>query len=127
MLYTDAMEVRATLTDAQQAIYNYIVSYIREHRYSPTFVEIKDHFNYQSDTSAVSHIHKLIDKGYITKDSKPGKTSARTIKLVDDIIGNYTIDGKFLHEGLKRLRERGYKLDTNTAVEFLRELSVNII
>ena len=87
-----------------------------------------ERFDFQSANSASTHIKHLREKGYITSANKEGSAKkSRTIKLVDDIIGNYTIDGKFLNKGLKRLNERGYKLDHNTAIEFLRELEVNIV
>jgi len=121
------MTNRASLTDSQEAVYNFIVSFIREHGFSPTIREIQSNFNYQSSNSVVIHLNNLRSKGYITKSSTKEKMKTRTIRLVDDIIGNYTIDTVFLNKALKNLKERGYSIEANVAVEFLKELKVNIV
>ncbi len=121
------MTNRTPLTETQQGIYQFLVSFIRENKYPPTVREIQDHFGFRSTNSVVIHLKNLREKGYITKDSNKDRHRSRTLKLVDDIIGNYTIDGKFLNKAMERLKKRGYKLDANIAVEFLRELKVNIV
>lgn len=115
--------MRAPLTDMQQSVYDYIIEFIRSNRYPPTMHEICDHFNMSSVNSAAAHLDNLESKGYIIRNNK----KARTLQLVDDIIGNYTIDSRFLSDAIHRLRDRGYKLDTAVAVEFLNELRVKIV
>jgi repressor LexA len=122
------MNNRAPLTETQQTIYKFIVSFIRENGYSPTMREIQEYFDFQSTNSVVVHLRNLREKGYVTKSSTSKDCKARTMRLVDDVLGNnYSIDGKFLHKALKGLKERGYKIEANIAVEFLKELKVNIV
>ena len=121
------MAGKAPLTEMQQSVYNFIVAYIRENGFSPTIREIQAEFGFKSSNSAVMHIDNLRIKGYITKSSSKDKMRTRTIRLVDDIIGNYTIDTGFLNKSLKSLKERGYDIEANVAVELLKELKVNIV
>jgi SOS-response transcriptional repressor LexA len=111
----------------QQSVYNFVVASIREHGFSPTIREIQAEFDFRSSNSVVIHLNNLRAKGYITKSSSKEKMRTRTIRLVDDIIGNYTIDTGFLNKALKNLKERGYKIEANVAVELLKELKVNIV
>jgi len=121
------MANRSPLTDGQQAIFKFVVAFIRENGFGPTIREIQGEFNYRSSNSVVIHLNNLRSKGYITKSSTKDKMKTRTIRLVDDIIGNYTIDTGFLNKAIKNLKERGYEIEANLAVEFLKELKVNIV
>jgi len=121
------MNSRAPLTEVQQFMYNFIVSFIRENRYSPTIREIQTHFGYSSSNSVVSQLNKMEKKGYITKSSSKDGMKARTIRLVDDLMGMHTVESKQLNKALKGLLERGYKLDLNVAVELLGALEINVI
>lgn len=119
--------MRAPLTETQQSIYSFLVSYIRENHYPPTIREIKDHFNYNSSNSVVSQLKKLEDKGYIIKSSSKDGMRARTIRLVDDIVGVHTIEAGQLNKAIKDLEERGYLIKTNEAVELLTALEIGIV
>jgi len=119
--------MRAPLTETQQAIYSFLVKYIRENKYPPTIREIKVNFKYKSSNSVVSQLKKLEKKGYVTKSSSKDNMQARTLKLVDDVVGNHTIESSQLHRALKSLTERGYSMKTNEAVELLTALEINIV
>ena len=119
--------MRAPLTETQQHIYNFLVSFMRENKYSPTIREIQTHFGYSSSNSVVSQLNKMEKKGYITKSSSKDGMKARTIRLVDDLIGVHTVESKQLNKALKNLKERGYSLKLNIAVEFLSALEINVI
>lgn len=119
--------MRAILTENEQRIYGYIVKYIRENRFPPTIREIQSNFGYKSTNSVVAPLKKLERKGYITKSSSDAGMKARTIRLVDDILGNYTIETENLNKALKDLSVRGYSIKTNEAVELLSVLGIGII
>ena len=118
---------RAPLTEVQQKVYDCIVSFMRKNRYPPTIREIQEHFGYSSSNSVVVHLRKLKEKGYITSDSTKTGMKSRTMKLVDDIIGVHSINMNELSAALKKIKERGYKIQANEAVEFLKELRIEII
>jgi repressor LexA len=123
---------RAPLTEKQENVYNFIVGYIKKNRYSPTIREIQRNFNFKAANTVIHYIGVLKEKGYITLPSfnKNGATSpssrARTISLVDDILGNHYIKPQELGLALKKLRERGYSIETNEAVELLKSLNIFI-
>ncbi len=66
-----------TLTKRQKEIYDYVVKYIEKKGYSPTFEEIKKHFNLSALSTVHQHIGTLADKGYLQKSDY----SARGIEL----------------------------------------------
>jgi hypothetical protein len=53
------------LTKKQRDLVNYLVSYIREHRYSPSYREIAEHFGYRSLATVHEHVGKLAAKGLL--------------------------------------------------------------
>lgn len=119
--------MRAPLTEGQQKIYSFLVGYIRENRFPPTIREIQRYFEYRSPNSVVAQLKQLEKKGYITKSSSKDGMRARTMKLVDDVVGNYTIEASQLREAIKDLSNRGYSIKVNEAVELLNVLGVGIV
>lgn len=120
------MSERKQLTETQYKVYEFIRGFIKEHRYSPTIREIQDYFGWGSSNSVVSHLNKLRSKGYITSASTHRGMKSRTITLVDDIVGWYTVDATDVHKALAKMKENGYDLPLNEAVEFLKSLEINI-
>lgn len=58
----------STLTKRQKEIYDYIKGYISKKEYSPTFKEIKNHFNLSALSTVHQHIESLVKKGFIIKN-----------------------------------------------------------
>ncbi len=119
--------MREPLTESQQRIYIFLVSFIREHGYSPTIREIQKQFSYNSSNSVVSQLTKLEKKGYVTKSSTRDGARARTLRLVDDIIGVHTVDSAQLKKALKNLVKKKYYISLNETVELLSELNIRIV
>lgn len=57
-----------SLTKKQKQVYDYIVEYIAQYSYSPTQMEIKDHFCFKSLGSVQDYIRYLKDANYIQND-----------------------------------------------------------
>ena len=57
---------RPDLTNRQAEVLNFMISYFREQHQLPSSRSIADHFNFASQTAAMSHIFALTKKGYIT-------------------------------------------------------------
>jgi len=55
------------LTDKQQMILDYVVSYIGDNGYSPTSKDIQLAFGFQSVNGAYEHINWIEKKGYIKR------------------------------------------------------------
>jgi repressor LexA len=53
------------LSKTQKAILDYLVEYIGEHGYSPTYDEIARRFGYRSLSTAYGHVRSLADKGVV--------------------------------------------------------------
>ena len=66
-----------TLTPKQQQIYDYIVSFSREHGYPPSVREIGEHVGLKSPSTVHFHLKGLEAAGLITKAE--GKTRAITV------------------------------------------------
>ena len=81
------------LTLAQRRVLNFIIVFISEHGYSPTFVEITDGLGFASANSACDHVNMLKKKGYVTSS----KTKNRSLVITQPIGqgGNhgYTLQG----------------------------------
>ena len=88
--------------------------------------EIQEHFGYKSSNSVVSQLTKLKNKGYVTTASSKEGMKARTLRLVDDVIGVHTVISDELNTALDNLEKRGYKIEINEAVEFLSELKITL-
>ena len=57
-----------SLTKKQKQVYDYICDYINEHEYSPTQLEIKEHFGFKSLGSVQDYIRYLKNSGHLTND-----------------------------------------------------------
>ena len=68
------------LTKKQAAVYEFISSYMEEHRFAPSYREIAKHFGLSSPSTAHQHVEALIEKGYISR-SDDGE--ARSLELID--------------------------------------------
>lgn len=119
--------MRAPLTEVQQNIYSFLVKFVRENGYPPTIREIQSQFNYNSSNSVVSQLNKIEAKGYITKASSRSGMKARTIRLVDDLIGVHTVESSQLAKAIKKIGEKGYKIQLNEAVELLNALNIRLV
>ncbi|MDZ7798273.1 MAG: transcriptional repressor LexA [Patescibacteria group bacterium] len=71
----------AELTKKQQDILNYVVNYIQDHEYSPSFQEIGQNFGLSSKATVSAHVHALIKKGYLRKV----KGLARSLNLTKKV------------------------------------------
>ncbi len=58
-----------SLTKKQKQVYDYIVEYIEENDYSPTQMEIKEHFGFKSLGSVQDYIRYLKSANYIQNDT----------------------------------------------------------
>ncbi len=69
------------LTKKQKQVYDYICDYIDENGYSPTQVEIKEHFGFKSLGSVQDYIRYLKNSGHLHSDAN----SVRGLTPVDYI------------------------------------------
>jgi SOS regulatory protein LexA len=58
-----------SLTKKQKQVYDYIVEYIEENDFSPTQMEIKEHFGFKSLGSVQDYIKYLKNSGYLSNDT----------------------------------------------------------
>ena len=58
-----------SLTKKQKLVYDYICDYIDEFGYSPTQIEIKEHFQFKSLGSVQDYIRYLKNSGHLENDS----------------------------------------------------------
>ena len=118
---------RADLTDSQKKVYGYISEYLRDNKFPPTIREIQRNFGFKSANSAVSHINKLKEKGYITTGvTKKNGMSARTMQVVDNIMGFHLVQTEELSKALALLKNKGHLIDAQSAVELLYALNIKI-
>lgn len=68
-----------SLTKKEKEILDYIKISTQIHGYSPSLIEIKDHFRLSAVSTVHEHISNLKRKGYILKEV----SQARSIKVVD--------------------------------------------
>lgn len=71
------------LPEKQSQILDYIKEYQLENGSSPTFGEIREHFNFSSLNSVFKHLKALEVKGFIRKSNQ-----ARGIELLDEVREN---------------------------------------
>lgn len=64
------------LTRQQQAVYDYVKSYIEEKSYPPTIREIGAAVGLSSTSTVHSHVKTLIDKGYLVSSPSTQRTIA---------------------------------------------------
>ena len=77
-----------SLTKKQKQVYDYICEYLDEFGYSPTQVEIKEHFNFKSLGSVQDYIRYLKNSGHIQNDPN----SVRGLKPVSQSNYDNVID-----------------------------------
>ena len=77
-----------SLTKKQKQVYDYICEYLDEFGYSPTQVEIKEHFNFKSLGSVQDYIRYLKNSGHIQNDAN----SVRGLKPVGQSNDENVID-----------------------------------
>ena len=63
----------------KQKIYDFIVNYIKEHGYSPSFQEIGDGVNLKSKSGVHWHLHKMFEAGILETDAED--SSPRAIRV----------------------------------------------
>lgn len=84
------------LTQAQQELYDWLVEYIREHRYSPSIRQMMQAMKLKSPAPIQSRLEHLRNKGYI--DWHEGK--ARTIRILHHLKNGVPILGSIAAGGL---------------------------
>ena len=84
------------LTDAQNELYSWIKSYIKDFHHSPSIRQMMQAMGLKSPAPIQSRLKHLLDKGYISWQE--GK--ARTMQLVDEIVGGVPIMGSVAAGGL---------------------------
>jgi len=62
------------LTKRQQEVLTFVKDYIAQYRYSPSYREIMDHFDFSTPSSAAKHVHSLIKKGFLTNEKQTGRS-----------------------------------------------------
>jgi repressor LexA len=82
--------IKEKLTDKQENIYNYIVSYSKEYGFPPTREEIARHFNLKQKASILHQLQALEKKGYI----KMLKKVARGIEILKQVTSGIPIVGE---------------------------------
>ncbi len=71
----------ASLTERQQAIYDWVVTYCETHGYSPTFRELCKAFGIKSPNGAFCHLKALRRKGWLCW----GERSPRTLRPIGGV------------------------------------------
>ncbi len=84
------------LTDAQNELYAWIKSYMRDYKHSPSIRQMMQAMGLKSPAPIQSRLKHLQDKGYISWQE--GK--ARTMQIVDEITGGVPIMGSVAAGGL---------------------------
>lgn len=69
------------MTDREQDVFNFIVSYHDQHGYSPSWDEIKKGIYVQSNTAVQRHIIRLCEKGYLKFTPYVSRSIVINIKL----------------------------------------------
>lgn len=83
------------LTPKEKNVLEFIESYISENGYSPSFVEIKEHFGFASNNSVQNYLKQLESKNYI---HNPGGNQKRAIRVIQS--------AQALPDNLRELRTR---------------------
>ena len=56
------------MTEIQQKIFDFCISFFQEHSRSPSLSEIAKHMKYKSTTSSANAVYYIVKKGYLEKD-----------------------------------------------------------
>ncbi len=83
------------LTPKEKNVLEFIEDYIESNGYSPSFVEIKDHFGFASNNSVQNYLRQLESKNYI---HNPGGNQKRAIRVVHS--------AQAMPDNLKRIQTR---------------------
>ncbi len=67
------------LTPKEKNVLEFIETYISDNGYSPSFVEIKDHFGFASNNSVQNYLRQLEQKNYI---HNPGGNQKRALRVI---------------------------------------------
>ena len=84
------------LTDAQNELYTWIKNYMRDFQHSPSIRQMMQAMGLKSPAPIQSRLKHLQEKGYISWQE--GK--ARTMQIVDEIVGGVPIMGSIAAGGL---------------------------
>lgn len=71
------------LTKKQSEILNYIIGFIKENGYAPSYREIGDHFDIASTATIHEHVKNLERKGFLTSEPE----TARSIEVEPSVLG----------------------------------------
>ena len=91
-----AAPVDDNLTDAQNELYRWIKDYVKEFQHSPSIRQMMQAMGLKSPAPIQSRLKHLQEKGYISWQE--GK--ARTMQIVDEIIGGVPVLGSVAAGGL---------------------------
>jgi repressor LexA len=85
--------MRETTTKKQQELLNYVINFIEENKYKPSYREIMRALDYKSVSTVAIHVNNLINEGYLKKEG----TSHRSLEVVGydgkkEKNGNVSID-----------------------------------
>lgn len=71
------------LTDRQRKVYNYILTYSKQHGYPPTMQEMAKHLGVTGNLGVIKHLNALEKKGFITRVSGSSRGIRVTLKSVN--------------------------------------------
>lgn len=87
------------ISKRQKEVFDFVKSFIKNKKYSPSLEEIKDHFGFASVSTAHHHIRKLQEIGFLSKDYNQPRafipyTEKETIEvpLIGTIAAGYPIE-----------------------------------
>ena len=66
------------LTDRQRNVYEFLISYSKQHGYPPTMREIAEHLGVAGNLGVIKHLNALEKKGYIKRSSGSSRGTAIT-------------------------------------------------
>ncbi len=76
------------LTPAQERVYRFVKSYIDQHRYAPSYEEIRSNLGFRSLNAVFKHLKQIEERGYL---KIPWKNKKRALELVPLQTENATI------------------------------------
>lgn len=77
-----------SLTSKEKMILEFIETYVKGQGISPTFTEIKNHFDFASINSVQRYIQQLESKGYLQKGNSNEKRSLKLLKSSSDYLAD---------------------------------------
>ena len=114
--------MRAELTKKQYKFYNLVYDFIRRNQYSPTARDLSSMCDVSIGT--IEHyLDVLEEKGYIKR--KMGK--ARTLRLVDDIIGVPTVKMADVGKALIELKNEGEDITLEFLIKILKKMNIKMV